>query len=464
MKSNERIAYCRVFSDLIMADSVIDADEMDYFTGFRADFRLSRQEEIEAKGMTLAEAIGILRESDKETREELVSRCRALSVSDGFCARLEALLIMGVARALDDLYGEVSHIYSFPKNIFDIPTSCLIYIEGEPAECVDNLVERNYRGLFSEFRLGGFEFIYIPEIIRHYREAEPGLMERIAGFIAPQLSEERRREGVEKLLRMTTYEFTKDILCNKLGMDSLRNTTPAFFLKIGTSFVGDTIYSNYLKMDIEGDLMRDVHEFLDEFTSMLSSDVVIVSNNREQHNQFLYAGFYKLLLDMHLMRRNVRSRIFINPYKEEISFPDIDTVLHGLHRREKALYLTMLVMSSRGGVNFASPATSRQREAYDRRMNKLQEMYRHFYGIFGGDKDKAPDLRQSDIRRPMLSLIKRQLGKLSGQLLNIGDYVVSKDKDNTLFIHLDSSLVEVKDGMTGDMVPLTEWIKTSSQF
>lgn len=71
MKSNERIAYCRVFSDLIMADSVIDAGEMDYFTGFRADFRLSRQEEIEAKGMTLAEAIGILRESDKETREEL---------------------------------------------------------------------------------------------------------------------------------------------------------------------------------------------------------------------------------------------------------------------------------------------------------------------------------------------------------------------------------------------------------
>ena len=169
-----------------MADSVIDAGEMDYFTGFRADFRLSRQEEIEAKGMTLAEAIGILRESDKETREELVSRCRALSVSDGFCARLEALLIMGVARALDDLYGEVSHIYSFPKNIFDIPTSCLIYIEGEPAECVDNLVERNYRGLFSEFRLGGFEFIYIPEIIRHYREAEPGLMERIAGFIVQQ--------------------------------------------------------------------------------------------------------------------------------------------------------------------------------------------------------------------------------------------------------------------------------------
>ncbi len=50
MKSNERIAYCRVFSDLIMADSVIDAGEMDYFTGFRADFRLSRQEEIEAKG------------------------------------------------------------------------------------------------------------------------------------------------------------------------------------------------------------------------------------------------------------------------------------------------------------------------------------------------------------------------------------------------------------------------------
>ena len=459
MKSNERIAYIRIFTDLIMADTVIDAAEMEYFAELRSAFKFTRQEEIEASAMTLAEAVEIMRESDRDTRAELVRRCRELSVSDGFCARSEALLIMAVTKALDSFWGEVSRVYSFPKHTFNIPTSCIIYIEGQPTEYIDSAIERNYRALFSEFRLAGFEFIYIPHVIGHYREAPSGLMESIVGFVAPKLSEEGRRASVDKLLEMNTSEFTKDILCNKLGMESLRSTTPALFLKTGISYVGDTVYSNYLKMDIEGNLLKDVHDFLDEFTSMLSTDVVIMSNNKEHRNQFLYTGFYKLLMDTHLMRRHVRSRVFINPFKEEIFFPDIDTVLRGLHRREKALYLTLLVLSAEGGVNFSAPEDARRAAAWSRLMARVQNLYGRIYGLFGGDSDKAPDLTQSDIRRPMLSLIKRHIGKLSDQLHDIGDYMVSRDDDGNgnMAVHLSPDLVSVKDTRTGEMLPLAEW-------
>lgn len=457
MKSNERIACIRIFSDLIMADTVIDVGEMQYFAELRSVLKFTRQDEIDASAMTLSEAVEIMREADAETRGELVRRCRELSLSDGFCARSEALLIMAVTKALDSFWGEVSHVYSFPKQMFNIPTSCIIYIEGQPTEYIDSIVERNYRALFSEFRLAGFEFIYIPHVVGHYRDAEPGLMDSIVGFVAPKLSEEGRHASVEKLLKMTTAEFTKDILCNKLGMEALRGTTPALFLKTGISYVGDTVYSNYLKMDIEGDLLKDVHNFLDEFTSMLSSDVVIMSNNKEHRNQFLYTGFYKLLMDTHLMRRHVRSRVFINPFKEEIFFPDIDTVLRGLHRREKALYLTLLVLSGEGGVNFSSPDGARQIAAWNKRMARVQELYCRIYGLFGGDSDKAPDLTQSDIRRPMLSLIKRHVGKLADQLHDVGDYMVSRDDAGNMAVHLSPDLVMVRDTATGEMTPLALW-------
>ena len=70
---------------------------------------------------------------------------------------------------------------------------------------------------------------------------------------------------------------------------------------------------------------------------MISTDIITISKAEEKKNQFLYHGFYKQLLDIFMMRKNVRSRVFINPYNEEITFPDIDSKLEKVHRREKAL-------------------------------------------------------------------------------------------------------------------------------
>lgn len=441
MKIVERIALIRVLSDLILADRVIDAGEMEYYAALKAEFRLSRDEEVEARQYTLAQALEVLSEADDELKADVIARCRRLSVSDGFCDRTEALHIT----AFERVFAAEGAVYSFPKHLFNIPDACLLYIESDPDDEVDNFISSHYRQIFSELRLAGFEFIYIPHIIDHYRHSDITLVDRIVSFVAPKLTQEGRKASIERLLDMDTAEFTKDILCNKLGMSQLRGTAPSLLLKIGASYVGDEIWSNYLKIDIdEADVVGVVRRLIDDFSAMLYSDVAIVSSDREHANQFLYSGFYKLLLDTHLLRRNVRSRIYVDPYKGKVYFPDID-VSPKLHRREKALYTLMLQRSLSGrGVNFTPPSNACEMTNFNKRMASLQKDYSRIYAAFGGDSDKAPDLTDSDLRRPMLSLINKQISMLKDVLHNADDYLISKDADGNYFVHIDSELVTNK--------------------
>jgi hypothetical protein len=237
---------------------------------------------------------------------------------------------------------------------------------------------------------------------------------------------------------MTTTSFCKDILCNKLGITSLRTSSPSLLIKIGESYVEDNIYSNYLKVEVEADIVATLQKILDDFMSMMSSDVITISKAEEKENQFLYHGFYKQLLDIFMMRKNVRSKLIINPYKEEISFPDIDGKLEKLHRREKALYVLLLITTFEGGINFNPPTTAKQLARYNARMAVLQERYQKIYELFGGDK--APDLSQPEIRRPIISCLKRSLGLLKEMLYNSEDYMITKDEYGNLRVELEEDL------------------------
>ncbi len=456
MKRNEKIAIIRTMSDLIMADTVIDAGEMDFYSALRDDFRFSPREEAEARSMPLAVAVATLKKSSDAMRSDIIGRCRSLALSDGYCARAEALLLTAINLSFENEAANSTEVISVPCAQANIPTSCVVFIESAGETEIGHTVGAQYRQIASEFRLGGFEFVYVPRIISHYRASDCALVRRIVNFILPGLSVEGCDAVIDKLLNMTTAEFTKDILCNKLGMTMLRSTAPAMILTIGTSHVNDTLYSNYLKVNLPANVIEFVRNFIDRFTSMLSSDFLLVGNNKENLQRFIYTGFHKLLLDTHLMRRNVRSRIFINPYKEEIYFPDIDVRLEGLHRREKALYTLLLAMSVHGGVNFSAPRSAKEMDTYRQRMACLQQTYAAIYGMFGGEREKAPSLEQPELRRPMLSLIKRRILQIGEKLYNPADYLPLKSADGNLVVHLEPELVFIRDYKSGLNIELSK--------
>ena len=436
MRAEERIAICRILTDLIKADLVIDSNEMQEYIKLCESYNIRREEEIKASSITLSEAVSLLKQSDRGLQRDLIGDFCDLSMSDGFCARPEALLLIGLSRCLEDPYSS-AQILSIPQPVFNVAFGSVLYIESSTNEGLNQVINDNFRTLFKECQVVGFNFIYVPKVIEHYRSTDRKLTSRIVRFLSPALSDDGVENVINGLLSINTQNFCKDILCNKLGIKELRDTEPALLIKIGRSYVNDNLYANYLKINVDENIVKQMQKLLDTFSGMLSSDNINVSKVEEKKNQFLYHGFYKQLLDIYLIRRNVRSTVNVHPYKEEILMPDIDMKLTKLHRREKALYLLLLIVSKEGGINFNLPQNAKQAQIYEKRMRLFQNRYKVIYELFGGERGGAPDLTQAEIRRPIISCLRRSLAEISGVLYNANDYMINKDVDGYIKVNLD---------------------------
>ncbi|MDE6391885.1 MAG: hypothetical protein K2L59_01260 [Muribaculaceae bacterium] len=455
MQRGHKTAIARIFSDLIKADRIVDTAEMECWRNICDKYGIDRDVRIEAREISFADALNAICGSGVPgLKEDLLGDCRAMTVSDGFCAHSEALLMIALTTMLDSrqpLHGEV---FSTPKADFNIDIATVLYIENEYDPATNNAVRKHYRSIYKEFQLAGFHFIYIPRIIDHYRNTDPVLFNDILSFLSPTMSDTGLENTRRNLLKMTTGDFTKDLLCNKCGINELRNTTPSLLIKTGNSFVGEDQYANYLKIEVDEDIAETVRTFVDRFSEMLRSDTFVVNTSEERDNQFHFHGFYKQLLDIFLVRRNIRSEVHINPYREEIFFPDIDSKAAGLHRRERALYALMLCQGAEG-VNFNPPASAVEMERYNRRIDRLRRRYAVIYEMFGGNGETTPDLGVPEIRRPIFSCVRRSLKKLQG-LYNPDDYNVTKRIDGSFSVEIEPELVFVYQHGSDEPVPLKE--------
>ncbi|WP_024994393.1 hypothetical protein [Phocaeicola paurosaccharolyticus] len=452
MKREEKVAIVRILSDLIKADSIIDAGEMEKYAELKNKYNISNNEEKLGTKTTLAEAFLVISEADDDLKNSFYADCLDMTVSDGFCARSEALLMIALKMISDSDMSECVKLISILKPAFSIASSSILYIESQYNKGVNNAIMNSHRNICKETQIAGFNFIYIPNIAQHYKTADIELIKQITSFLAPSLSDDGILSVIESLHSVTTSSFCKDLLCNKLGITILRDIDPSLLLKIGESYVYEDIYANYIKLEVNEDILNTLQKVIDDFTSMLSADCISVSTAEEKSHQFLYHGFYKQLLDIFLIRNSVRSKLYINPYREEIYFPDIDNKLDKLHRREKALYVLLILETKEGGVNFNLPKSAKQLASYNMKLVELQKKYQLIYQCFGGDT--APDLSQAEIRRPIVSCLKRSLNGLNGLLYNLSDYLIEKDEYGNLKVNLDGELIYVYDPILRNMVHL----------
>jgi len=450
-----KVAIARIFADLIKADRIIDTGEMEYWNRVCTKYSIDKDIEVEAQHVSFSEALDAICTSGVQgLKENLLGDCRSMTISDGFCAHSEALIMIALILMFDSEQPFKVEILSIPRASFNIDIATSLYIESEYDSDTNEAIENNYRSIFKEFQLAGFHFVYPPKIIEHYQDTDPKLFRHILSFLAPSMSESGIENAYKSLLKMTTGVFCKDLLCNKCGITDLRNTYPSLLIKIGNSFVGEDAYANYLKIEVDEDILPTVQSFIDRFCEMLSSDVYVVNTSEERDCQFHFHGFYKQLLDIFLIRKNIRSRIVIDPYKEEIFFPDIDAKTTGLHRRERALYALLLCCGA-DGLNFNQPKSNYGLSKYNKRIAKIQARYRAIYSMFGGEGDAAPDLGEPTIRRPIFACLKRSLKNLPS-LYNPEDYNVTKNRDGVFSVNIDNDLVFVNELESNEPVPLKD--------
>lgn len=450
-----KVAIARIFADLIKADRIIDVGEMECWQRICSKYSIDKEIETEAQSVSFADAMDAICNSGVQgLKEDLLGDCRSMTVSDGFCAHSEALIMIALILMLDSQQPFSVETISIPKANFNIDIATSLYIESDFDPDINEAIKSNYRSIYKEFQLAGFHFIYPPKIIEHYQDTDPTLFRRILSFLAPSMSEEGIENAYRSLMKMTTDVFCKDLLCNKCGITDLRNSFPSLLIKIGNSFVGETAYANYLKIEVDDDILSTVQLFVDRFCDMLSGDVYVVNTSEERDSQFHFHGFYKQLLDIFLIRRNIRSKIVIDPYREEILFPDIDAKAAGLHRRERALY-SLLLCCGADGLNFNRPESAEALAIYNRRIERIQARYRAIYSLFGGDGSQAPDLGEPTIRRPIFACLKRSLKNLPA-LYNPQDYNITKNRDGVFSVNVDPDIIFVRELDSDEPVALAE--------
>ena len=108
---------------------------------------------------------------------------------------------------------------------------------------------------------------------------------------------------------------------------------------------------------------------------------------QESKGRFIFTGYYRLIFDILMLCKGVRSTVVIDPLRERICFPDADAKIDKIHRREKALYALFLLESSSGGINFNKPESPSQLERYQKRMKAIMTKYRMIYRMFGGEEE-----------------------------------------------------------------------------
>lgn len=455
MIKSQKVAIARIFADLIKADRIVDTGEMECWRKFCDKYAIDRNVRIMARDVSFADAMNqIASTTPSGIGLDLLGDCMAMTVSDGFCAHSEALLMVALNIILDPASPFEGEVISIPRTNFNIDIATALYIENSYDERTNQAILRDYRIIFKELQLAGFHFVYVPKVIDHYRSTNELLFKDILSFLGPGMSDSSLDAAYNSLMNMTTGVFCKDLLCNKCGITELRTTAPSLLIKIGNSFVGEEPYANYLRIDVDQDITATVQTFVDRFTSMLNTDVFVVNTSEERDNQFHLHGFYKQLLDIFLVRRNIRSSVLIDPRREEILFPEIDSEARGLHRREKALYALLLCMGH-DGLNFNVPKSVSGLEKYKRRMALIQQRYNIIYSMFGGERNGAPDLSVPEIRRPILSCLKRSLKGVEA-LYNPQDYTVIKNPDGVFSVHVEPELVYVSQLDNTAPVPLLE--------
>lgn len=455
MKQAERASVMRILTDLIEADGIIDTREMDFLNVMREKYGVKKEDETLAVSFTLAHAFDVLAESSSELRHGLIRDFFGITMSDNFCAKEEALLILALRMCLIGSLGYEAKVISVKTADFVFDSEQILYVESEYDDAINKEITLSHRDISNEARLAGFDFVYIPTIAEHYRSISECDIMQITEFLYPKVNMERLNIICNQLQNLSTAEFCKYQLSTKLNIRELDNIAPSIMVRIGTSFVDDKMLSNFLVVEIGHSVLKTVRDVMELYGENYHN--MRLNYLQEKKGRFIYTGFYKQIFDILMLRKGERSRVVIDSVRERIFFPEADRKIDGIHRREKALYALLLLESASGGINFSKPESAKQIERYNKRIAALQKKYEIIYHKFGGDGQKAPNILIPEIRNPMMALLRKQLSKLEEVLLHIEDYSVRRNIYGNYSVNVPVDLCCCyADGETKTIIPLSE--------
>lgn len=457
---DQRIALARIVYDLIMADKIIDDDEVVKFAKLFGEDE-NRTLFHQAQELSFAKAVKLLSQpGDEITDSEAMRRLhegqrrkhaeKAAAIlnetanSDGFCAPAEAVLLVALDYFLKKNNATYSKydIQSFKLTDVFIGKRFVLYAETG-ASPMSLQIEENYDLIVNLLAGIDFHFIYIPKLVEQYKRKGLEMFKAMSMYIFPDIAEEKGEEVFNNIIGMTTKGFVKSCLNDKLGFDIVC-PRPALMVMLGrSSVIGKDLsdkglayetFANFLKISLDDkeDILHVVGRFVNDFNRFASFNSHIDFNPAK--DKLLYHGIYKAFFRMVALVKDAPNRYNIN----------ISTNLGGVFINDRKLPLAagkaaiyiMVLCRSFFGDKKGLPMRKVYKTLKEDEQSQLQAQYEWIVSQLKnkGSVDIKPlypnvQNRMSDIRIAISEIVgKRFVGEIQ---IGTGEYVktiVSPDR------------------------------------
>lgn len=305
MNREQRVAIARIISDMIKADNIIEETEISDMKKLMTEYSLTHQDMEAARNIKFSDAVPVLRELSPRARKELVSKIYGIAQSDNVCVPREALLLIALKYCLldnDKTGSERPYLVSCATSEATLNDQYMVYLESSFDVEMNAQLEQHFRLLVTLSKLSGFNFIYIPKMVQEFRNMRKEYVLDVISYMAPNLEFDFIKSVYDRLCKMTTVEFFRNVLYERLQVQTPHNIPPTLLINIGTSVVpycsaGGPVqyYTEFLCIPITTDILSLVESLLGYYQSRVSVRQTITYGN--SNGQFKYFGFYKALFD-----------------------------------------------------------------------------------------------------------------------------------------------------------------------
>ncbi|MBR1411379.1 MAG: hypothetical protein IJ580_09815 [Prevotella sp.] len=275
-----------------------------------SEYSITHQEMSDARKIRFSDAVNTLKDLSIKERKTFFDHIYSVALSDNICVPREALLLIALQYCLIEVDKKSDNGTPLPKPyLISCPTGeasfndqYMVYLESFYDEVRNEELKQHFRLLVTITRLCGFNFIYIPKMVEEFRGMNEQYVKDVISYMAPNLEESFIQQVYNRLCKMNTVDFFRNVLYERLQVKALHNTPPSLLINIGTSVVpycsaGGSIqyYTEFLCIPISSNILTLVDDILGFYQSKVSIRQSITINDSK--GQFKYFGFYKALFD-----------------------------------------------------------------------------------------------------------------------------------------------------------------------
>ena len=368
MTREQRTAMARIISDMIKADNIIEESEIRDMKLLMSKYSLNHQDMSDARKIRFSDAVNAMKVLSSKERKVFFDDIYSIALSDNVCVPREALLLIALQYCLIENDRKTDNGKPIPKPyLISCPTGeasfndqYMVYLESDYDEEHNAELMQHFRLLVTITRLCGFNFIYIPKMVEEFRAMNEQYVKDVISYMAPNLEGSFIQQVYDRLCHLTTVDFFRNVLYERLQVKALHDTPPSLLINIGTSVVpycsaGGSVqyYTEFLCIPISSSILTLVDDILGFYQSKVSIRQSITINDSK--GQFKYFGFYKALFDFLVAPPPIApDLIFLgqdirtNRYQVAFKFEDGNEKKICLTPREFDIYFQVALRSYKG--------------------------------------------------------------------------------------------------------------------